>query len=59
MRLGFGLSICLTYPCLHYAARRSLDQLIFGSTAGGTPDARLMALTLAIVGSTLVLLTAN
>ena len=55
VRLGFGLSICLTYPCLHFAARRSLDQLLFGSAACGTPDARLMALTVAIVGSTLVL----
>ena len=35
VRLGFGLSICLTYPCLHFAARRSLDQLLFGSTPEG------------------------
>jgi len=43
VRLGFGVSICLTYPCLHYAARRSIDQLLFGSAAEGasrgTPDA--------------------
>ena len=59
MRLGFGVSICLTYPCLHYAARRSIDQLLFGSAAEGanrgTPEWRLRLLTLIIVGSTLVL----
>jgi amino acid permease len=29
MRLAFGFSVCLTYPCLHFAARRALDQLLF------------------------------
>ena len=37
MRLAFGVSVCLTYPCLHYAARRSLDQLFFRSKEGDTP----------------------
>ena len=35
VRLAFGLSLCLTYPCLHYAARRALDQLLF-SRRGAT-----------------------
>lgn len=71
VRLGFGLSICLTYPCLHFAARRSLEQLLFqspetarklaaaagaiGGDAGATPYWRLLLLTVGIVGSTLVI----
>ena len=53
MRLGFGVSVCLTYPCLHYAARRSLDQLTFGRVGQQTPHRRLLALTAALVGSSL------
>lgn len=66
IRLGFGISICLTYPCLHFAARRSLEQLLFQSpetarkaAAGGAADAspygRLLLLTVGIVGTTLVI----
>ena len=61
VRLAFGLSLCLTYPCLHYAARRALDQLLF-SRRGATgrdsdgrdaPYVRLLALTCLLVGSSL------
>ena len=53
VRLGFGLSVCLTYPCLHYAARRSLDQLVFGRRGRSTPSRRRLALTAGLVGSSL------
>ena len=54
IRLAFGISLCLTFPCLHYAARRSLDQLVFGRRIGSTtPRTRLFALTCLLVGSSL------
>jgi amino acid permease len=53
LRLAFALSICLTYPTTHYAARRSLDQMLFHSSEGNTPYSRLLAETVGIVGSTL------
>ena len=49
VRLAFGISLCLTYPCPHYAARRSLDQLLFGA-GNEPPTKRLLGLTVAIVG---------
>lgn len=64
VRLGFGISICLTYPCLHFAARRSLEQLLFQSpetarkaAAAGhrSPYGRLLLLTVLIVGTTLII----
>lgn len=54
LRFAFGLSICFTYPTMHYAARRSLDQLFFRSKEGETPHARLLLWTATIVGSTLL-----
>ena len=54
LSLAFGLSICFTYPTMHYAARRSLDQLFFRSKEGDTPHTRLLLWTAAIVGSTLL-----
>ena len=64
VRLAFGFSVCLTYPCLHYAARRALDQLLFrrprpGSTGRDTaasrdmPYPRQLGLTCLLVGSSL------
>ncbi len=55
VRLGFGLSLCFTYPTLHYAARRSLDQMLFNSSEGDAPTSRLVGETVLIVGSTLAL----
>ena len=57
VRLAFGVSVCLTYPCLHFAARRSLDQLLSGREGGAgaeTPYRRLLWLTAGLVGSSLV-----
>ena len=51
VRLAFATSICLTYPCLHFAARCSLDQLLFRERRAS----RRIPLTLAIVGSSLLL----
>lgn len=53
MRLAFGVSVCLTYPCLHYAARRSLDQLTVGRVGHEAPHQRLLGLTVLLVGSSL------
>jgi amino acid permease len=53
MRFSFGISICFTYPTIHFACRRSLDQLLFHSKEGNTPYLRLLALTVLIVSSTL------
>ena len=55
LRLGIGFSVSLSYPVLQYTARRSLDQLMFGSTEGNAPRMRLMLETVAIVSVTLVL----
>jgi amino acid permease len=55
LRLFFGVSICFTYPTMHYAARRSLDQMLFNSTKGDAPFGRLLAETVFIVGTTLML----
>jgi amino acid permease len=43
------------YPCLHFAARRSLDQLLFNSKEGDCPAWRRVVETVGIVGSTLLL----
>ena len=53
LRLAFALSVCFTYPTLHFAARRSLDQMLFQSSEGNAPPARLLIETICIVGSTL------
>ena len=55
LRLLFGVSICLTYPTMHFAARRSLDQMLFHSSVASAPYPRLLAETVCIVGSTLLL----
>lgn len=55
LRLAFGFSICCTFPALHYAARRALDQVLFHSKEGDAPTWRLVVETAAIVGSTLVI----
>lgn len=53
LRLAIGVSICLTYPMLMYPARRSLDQMLFNSSEGNAPYARLFVETVAIVGASL------
>lgn len=55
LRLAFALSICLTFPTLHFAARRSLDQMLFHSSEGNAPRARLVPEALGIVSSTLII----
>ena len=57
VRLFFGVSICLTYPCLHYATRHSLNDLLWKASRSGAPAPyrRLFGLTVGIVGSTLAI----
>ena len=52
IRLGFCISICLTYPLLHFVARRAVLQLLFVSPQG-TSLQRLLV-TVGIVFSTLI-----
>ena len=47
--------VCFTYPLLLYVARRSLDQMIFGSVEGNTPYLHLLIWTLLIVLTTLLI----
>ena len=37
LRLAFGLSVCCTYPTMHYVVRRSVDQMLFHSSEGLCP----------------------
>jgi len=55
LRLAFGLSVCCTFPALHYATRRALDQMLFHSKEGDAPCWRLVVLTAAIVGTSLAI----
>lgn len=38
VRLAFGLSLCLTYPVLHFPARRVLSQLLFNRADSRSAD---------------------
>ena len=41
LRLAFGLSVCCTYPTMHYVVRRSIDQMLFHSSEGVPQAIRL------------------
>ena len=54
LRMAFGLSICFTYPALHFGARRAFDQMVFGSKEGNAPALRLVAESYVFVWLTFV-----
>ena len=55
VRLAFSVSVCLTYPCLHYAARRALDQILSDRGDAEMPTGYRLGLTIGLVSSSLVM----